>query len=57
MPFREKIVLNPIGYVKTEAVGDEVRDKSRFSTIVLNDELIEALEGIGAFSHLFVIFG
>ena len=56
MPFQEKIVLNPIGYVKTEAVGDEVKDKSRTSQIVLRDELVEALEGIKGFSHLFVLF-
>jgi tRNA (adenine37-N6)-methyltransferase len=56
MPFQEKIVLNPIGYVKTEAVGDEVKDKSRTSQIILRDELVEALDGITGFSHLFVLF-
>jgi tRNA-Thr(GGU) m(6)t(6)A37 methyltransferase TsaA len=56
MPFQEKIVLNPIGYVKTEAVGDEVKDKSRTSQIVLSDNLVEALDGITGFSHLFVLF-
>ena len=56
MTFQEKIVLNPIGYVKTEAVGDEVKDKSRTSQIVLRDNLVEALDGITGFSHLFVLF-
>ena len=56
MPFHQKIVLNPIGYVKTQAVGDEVKDKSRISQIVLRDELVEGLEGITGFSHLFVLF-
>jgi tRNA-Thr(GGU) m(6)t(6)A37 methyltransferase TsaA len=56
MPLQEKIVLNPIGYVKTEAVGDEVKDKSRTSQIVLRDNLVEALDGITGFSHLFVLF-
>jgi tRNA-Thr(GGU) m(6)t(6)A37 methyltransferase TsaA len=56
MPFQEKIVLNPIGYVKTEAVGEEVKDKSRTSQIVLRDNLVEALDGITGFSHLFVLF-
>ena len=56
MAFQEKIVLTPIGYVKTEAVGDEVKDKSRISKIVLRDELVEALDGITGFSHLFVLF-
>jgi tRNA-Thr(GGU) m(6)t(6)A37 methyltransferase TsaA len=52
----EKIVLNVIGFVKTSAVGDEVRDKSRISQIHLQKDLIEGLEGIAEFSHLFVLF-
>jgi tRNA (adenine37-N6)-methyltransferase len=56
MTFQEKIVLTPIGHVKTEAVGDEVKDKSRISQIVLRDELVEALDDIGDYSHLFVLF-
>ncbi len=56
MLFQEKIILNPIGYVKTDAVGDEVKDKSRTSQIILRDDLISALDGIAGFSHLFVIF-
>ncbi len=56
MPFQEKVVLNPIGYVKTDAVGDEVKDKSRISQIILHEELTQALDGITGFSHIFVIF-
>jgi tRNA-Thr(GGU) m(6)t(6)A37 methyltransferase TsaA len=56
MSFHKEVVLSPIGFVKTEAVGDEVKDKSRISQIILNDELVQALEGITGFSHLFVIF-
>ena len=56
MTFQDKIVLNPIGRVKTEAVGDEVKDKSRVSQIIIRDELVEALEGVESFSHLFVLF-
>ncbi len=56
MPSQEKIVLKPIGFVRTEAVGDEVKDKGRISQIVVNSELTEALEGIEDFSHLFVLF-
>jgi len=56
MTFKEKIVLNPLGYVKTEAVGDEVKDKSRISQIIIRDELVEALKGVDGFSHLFVLF-
>ncbi len=56
MTFQDKIFLNPIGRVKTEAVGDEVKDKSRISQIIVRDELVEALEGVDGFSHLFVLF-
>ncbi len=56
MSSNQKISLDPIGYVKTQAVGDEVKDKSRVSLIILNDELVQALEGLEEFSHLFVIF-
>jgi tRNA-Thr(GGU) m(6)t(6)A37 methyltransferase TsaA len=56
MSSQEKIVLKPIGFVRTDAVGDEVKDKSRISQIVVNSELAEALEGIAEFSHLFVLF-
>jgi tRNA-Thr(GGU) m(6)t(6)A37 methyltransferase TsaA len=52
----EKIVLNPIGYVKTIAAGEEVKDKTVVSQIVLRDELVEGLDGITGFSHLFVLF-
>jgi tRNA-Thr(GGU) m(6)t(6)A37 methyltransferase TsaA len=56
MTFQDKIFLNPIGRVKTEAVGDEVKDKSRISQIIIRDELNEALNGVDGFSHLFVLF-
>jgi len=52
----EKIVLNPIGYVKTSVIGKEVKDKSNISQIVLREELVEGLSGISGFSHLFVLF-
>jgi tRNA-Thr(GGU) m(6)t(6)A37 methyltransferase TsaA len=56
MASQEEIVLNPIGFVRTTAVGDEVRDKTRISQIVIRSELTEALDGITGFSHLFVLF-
>jgi len=52
----EMIELKPIGFVKTKAVGKEVRDRSNVSEIILREDLAEALEGIEDFSHLFVIF-
>jgi tRNA-Thr(GGU) m(6)t(6)A37 methyltransferase TsaA len=52
----EKIVITPIGYVKTISVGEEVKDRTAVSQIVLRDELVEGLDGIAGFSHVFVIF-
>jgi len=51
-----KICLEPVGFVRTEAVGKEVRDKNVVSRIVFREELTEALEGLEEFSHLFVLF-
>ena len=56
MSFDGKIVLNPIGYVKTSAVGDEVKDKSAISQIVLREELVEGLIGITGFSQVVSAF-
>ena len=52
----DKISLMPIGFVETEAVGKEVRDKNVVSKIVFREDLTEALEGVKEFSHLFVLF-
>jgi tRNA-Thr(GGU) m(6)t(6)A37 methyltransferase TsaA len=56
MSSQPEIVLKPIGVVRTTAVGDEVKDKTRISQIIIHSELAEALEGIDGFSHLFVLF-
>jgi tRNA-Thr(GGU) m(6)t(6)A37 methyltransferase TsaA len=56
MPPDVGIVMKPIGFVKTEAVGDEVKDKNRISQIIIHTEFAEALGGIEEFSHLFVLF-
>jgi tRNA-Thr(GGU) m(6)t(6)A37 methyltransferase TsaA len=48
--------MKPIGYVKTDAVGDEVKDKTRFSKIIIRPELVPALEGIAEYSHLYILF-
>jgi len=50
-----KIVFSPIGYVRTSAVGDAIKDNV-VSQIVLQFDLVEGLEGVEAFSHLFVLF-
>jgi tRNA-Thr(GGU) m(6)t(6)A37 methyltransferase TsaA len=52
----EKIDLKPIGFVKTKAVGKQVRNKGNVSQIVFREDLEEALDGIEKFSHIFVIF-
>ena len=52
----KKIPVKPIGFVRTQAVGDEVKDKSRLSEIFVDCELTQALEGISGFSHVFVLF-
>jgi tRNA (adenine37-N6)-methyltransferase len=54
--FQERIILNPIGYVKTTAKGEEIKDKASLSQIVLRDDLVEGLSGISDYSHLFVLF-
>ena len=42
--------------MRTQAVGDEIRDKSRLSEIVLDPKLVQALDGLVGFSHVFVLF-
>ena len=54
--FNEKIILTPIGYIQTDAKGNEVREKSHHSKIIVNRTLDAALDGISGFSHLFVMF-
>ena len=56
MASEKRIILKPIGFVRTQAVGDEVKDKTRLSEIVIDCELTQALEGITGFSHVFVLF-
>ena len=56
MASEQKITLNPIGFVRTKAVGDEVKDKIHLSQIFLDCELTPALDGITDFSHVFVLF-
>ena len=56
MSSTEKIILNPIGYVKTCAEGEEVKDKTGLSQIVIRDDLVDGSSGITGFSHLFILF-
>jgi tRNA-Thr(GGU) m(6)t(6)A37 methyltransferase TsaA len=50
------VSMKPVGYVKTEAVGDEVKEKNRISQIIIHPELVSALDGITSYSHLYVLF-
>ena len=56
MSYQARIVVNPVGIVRTEAAGDEIRDKTRTSQIIIKNEFVEALEGVSGFSHFFVLF-
>jgi len=53
---QQSITIKPVGYVRTQAVGDEVKDKTRISEIVINPELAAVLDGIADYSHLHVLF-
>lgn len=50
----ETICVSPIGFVERD--DSNVRDKDAVSRIVLDVNLVEALEGLDGFSHVFVIF-
>jgi len=56
MSAAENIELKPIGFVRTKATENEVKDRRHVSEIILHEELKEALKGIEDFSHLFIIF-
>ena len=56
MTSPESITINPVGYVKTKAVGDEVKNKNVVSEIHMKPELSGALEGITEYSHLHILF-
>ena len=51
-----KICLEPVGFVQTEAVGKEVKDKEVISKILFREGYAENLEGVEEFSHIFVLF-
>ncbi len=56
MNSQPPVTMEPVGYVRTDAVGNEVKDKTHLSKIVLGSEHVEALDGIASFSHLYVLF-
>ena len=56
MASEKRIILKPIGFVRTQAKGDEVKNKLHQSEISLDRKLTPALKGIADFSHVFVLF-
>jgi len=56
MSSSEPIVVQPIGFVRTIAEGNEVRNKNLISKIELRHDLTDALDGLSDFSHVFVLF-
>jgi len=54
---KEKIAINSIGVIRTNASEAQVRDEQREveATVELFPEFEEALEGLNGYSHIFVI--
>lgn len=52
----KKIEIRPIGFVKRTSSDENVRDKSLVSRIVLEKDLVKALDGVEEFSHVFIIY-
>jgi len=52
----KEVRLKAIGYVKRASKQEDVKDKSLTSEIVVRKGLTKALDGIGDFSHIFVVF-
>jgi len=50
------LMLKPIGYVKRLSKQEDVKNRSLVSKIVVRKGLTKALEGVEAFSHIFVVF-
>ncbi len=56
MVVTREIKMKPIGYVRRASKEEDVKDRSLISKIVIRKDLVEALEGIEDFSHVFVVF-
>ncbi len=56
MCFIMEIKMKPIGCVHRVSKEEDIKDRSLASRIVINEDLVGALEGIEDFSHLFVVF-
>ena len=56
MASLESIRLKPIGYVRTQATNEELKHRIARSEIVIAKKYGKGLEGIGGFSHIFVLY-
>jgi len=56
MVAAKDIKLKPIGYVRRASRREDIKDRSLVSRIVVRKDLVEALDGIEGFSHVFVVF-
>jgi tRNA-Thr(GGU) m(6)t(6)A37 methyltransferase TsaA len=52
----DSITLRPIGFVRRITADEDDRDRSLVAKIVLDEALSPALDGIGDWSHIYVIF-
>jgi len=50
------IQIKPIGIIERFSVTEEYKDRRLISKIIINKEFTKALEGIEAFSYIYVIF-
>jgi tRNA-Thr(GGU) m(6)t(6)A37 methyltransferase TsaA len=51
-----EIKLKPIGFVHRLSKGENVKDRSLISEMVVHKRLAKALEGLEGFSHVYVLF-
>jgi tRNA-Thr(GGU) m(6)t(6)A37 methyltransferase TsaA len=56
MSSNEQILFHAIGYVKTHATPTEIKNRTVTSQLILQPHLSTALQGLEAFSHIFVLF-
>ncbi|UCH38318.1 MAG: tRNA (N6-threonylcarbamoyladenosine(37)-N6)-methyltransferase TrmO [Candidatus Bathyarchaeota archaeon] len=48
--------LTPIGYVNRRSDIEDIKNRDLISEIIISPDLVEALDGIEEFSHLYIIF-
>jgi tRNA-Thr(GGU) m(6)t(6)A37 methyltransferase TsaA len=51
-----KIEMKPIGFVSRISPDEDERDRGLVARVVLNKDLLPALDGIEEWSHIYVIF-